>query len=198
MNPGMQETAPDVAGKASEAQEEVQPQEDVKDYSNMTLAELSQLFEKFSKSEDRMTKSKEAEAIKAAFYKRLSKEKAAAGLEAKEDVISPEEEEVATTETPDENTTETANPFVAIEKGFKAVYLKYKKERAEYNRKLDEEREKNLVLKQAVIADLKALVEKQEDLGTAFPEFKELQARWRAIGQVPVQNFRTLNDTYQF
>ncbi len=198
MNPGMQETAPDVAGKASEAQEEVQPQEDVKDYSNMTLAELSQLFEKFSKSEDRMTKSKEAEAIKAAFYKRLSKEKAAAGLEAKEDVISPEEEEVATTETPDENTTETANPFVAIEKGFKAVYLKYKKERAEYNRKLDEEREKNLVLKQAVIADLKALVEKQEDLGTVFPEFKELQARWRAIGQVPVQNFRTLNDTYQF
>lgn len=42
------------------------------------------------------------------------------------------------------------------------------------------------------------MVEKQDDLGTAFPAFRELQARWRAIGQVPVQNFRNLNDTYQF
>ena len=91
-----------------------------------------------------------------------------------------------------------SNPFAALENGFKAIYNRYKKERAEYNRKLEAEREENLKKKQAVIDDLKALVEKQDDLGTAFPAFRELQARWRAIGQVPVQNFRNLNDTYQF
>ena len=91
-----------------------------------------------------------------------------------------------------------SNPFAALENGFKAIYNRYKKERAEYNRKLEAEREENLKKKQAVIDDLKSLVEKQDDLGTAFPAFRELQARWRAIGQVPVQNFRNLNDTYQF
>lgn len=50
------------------------------DYSEMSLAELSQKFQELADSEDRMSKSKEAEAIKAAFYKKLSREKAAAGL----------------------------------------------------------------------------------------------------------------------
>ena len=54
------------------------------DYSEMSLAELSQKFQELADSEDRMSKSKEAEAIKAAFYKKLSREKAAAGLETPE------------------------------------------------------------------------------------------------------------------
>lgn len=183
------------------------------DYSEMSLAELSQKFQELADSEDRMSKSKEAEAIKAAFYKKLSREKAAAGLETPEvpestveaeqaeqpeaiaePSVEPETEASAETETP----SILANPFAALENGFKAIYNRYKKERAEYNRKLDEEREENLKKKQAVVDELKALVEKQDDLGTAFPAFRELQARWRETGPVPAQNFRNLNDTYQF
>lgn len=183
------------------------------DYSEMSLAELSQKFQELADSEDRMSKSKEAEAIKAAFYKKLSREKAAAGLETTEvpestveaeqseqpeavaePSVEPETEVSAETETP----SILANPFAALENGFKAIYNRYKKERAEYNRKLDEEREENLKKKQAVVDELKALVEKQDDLGTAFPAFRELQARWRETGPVPAQNFRNLNDTYQF
>ena len=183
------------------------------DYSEMSLAELSQKFQELADSEDRMSKSKEAEAIKAAFYKKLSREKAAAGLETTEvpestveaeqseqpeavaePSVEPETEASAETETP----SILANPFAALENGFKAIYNRYKKERAEYNRKLDEEREENLKKKQAVVDELKALVEKQDDLGTAFPAFRELQARWRETGPVPAQNFRNLNDTYQF
>ena len=164
------------------------------DYSEMSLAELSQKFQELADSEDRMSKSKEAEAIKAAFYKKLSREKAAAGLETPEvpestveaeqaeqpeavaePSVEPETEVSAETETP----SVLANPFAALENGFKAIYNRYKKERAEYNRKLDEEREENLKKKQAVVDELKALVEKQDDLGTAFPAFRELQARWR-------------------
>lgn len=55
--------------------------------------------------------------------------------------------------------------------------MKYKKERAEYNKKVEAEREDNLAKKQAVIDELKALVEKQDDLGAAFPAFRDLQAR---------------------
>ena len=90
------------------------------------------------------------------------------------------------------------NPFEAIEAAFKGVYSHYKKERAEYNRQLDSQREENYIKKQAVIEDLKALLEKQEDVSSTFPAFRELQSRWREIGPVPATKFRNLNDTYQF
>ena len=140
-----------------------------------------------------MKMSKEAEAIKAAFYKRLQKEKADAGL-----VSEPVAEtgETETEEAPVEETA-SANPFVEIERGFKDLYNKYKKERAEYNRQLEKEREQNLALKEAVIADLKTLIEKQEDVNQTFSEFREIQNRWRAVGPVPAQSYRNLNETYQ-
>ena len=85
-----------------------------------------------------------------------------------------------------------------MEAAFKGVYANYKKERAEYNRQQDALREENLVLKQAVIDDLKALVEKQEDVNSTFPAFRELQNRWKSIGPVPASKFRDLNDNYQY
>ena len=164
-------------------------------YGEKTLAELSELFQSLTESEDRMKRSKEAEAIKSAFYKRLSREKAEAG----EDTV---------VEEPDENTpAEEAStipmqsgpisPFAAIEAGFKALYMEYKKERAEFNREQDAQREENFAKKQAVIEELKVLVEQPADMKDAFPKFREIQNRWREIGPVPQQNFRDINDTYQ-
>ena len=125
-------------------------------YSEKNLAELVSCFEALVGNEDRMRMSKEAEALKSAFYKRLQKEKADAGI---------------SVETDD-------NPFASIEAGFKELYNKYRKERAEYNSQLEKEREDNLQKKEAVIADLKALLEKQEDVNATFPEFREIQNRW--------------------
>ena len=160
-------------------------------WSEKNLAELVKAFEELVQNEERMKMSKEAEAIKAAFYKKLLKEKAEAGLAAAEQVEVAEEEEVSS-EAP-----QADNPFAEMEKGFKELYNAYKKERAEYNRQLEKEREQNLALKEAVIADLKALLEKQEDVNATFPEFREIQNRWRAIGPVPAQSYRNLNETYQ-
>ena len=164
-------------------------------YSEKTLAELSGLFEELMGKEDRMKRSKEAEAIKSAFYKRLSKEKAAAGLSA--EVEEPGDDVESVEEPSAEEAVVKDNPFEAIESGFKSLYNTFKKERAEFNRRQEAERQDNLVKKQAVIEDLKALVEKSEDVGAAFPEFRAIQARWREIGQVPVQDFRGINETYQ-
>ena len=167
------------------------------DLGSLTLAELSEMFDKLSQDEDRMKKYKEAEAIKSAFYKRLSKEKADAGLGPKVDEPSSREDVIEEVPAPAPEEVKD-NPFDAIETAFKGVYANYKKERAEYNRIQDSQREENLVKKQAVIDDLKALLDKQEDVSSTFPEFRELQARWRSIGPVPASKFRDLNDTYQF
>ena len=163
-------------------------------FAEKTLAQLSELLKSLTESEDRMKRSKEAEAIKSAFYKRLSKEKADAGEE------TPVEE-------PDENSLEQestvpmqsgpVSAFAAIEAGFKALYVQYKKERAEYNKQQDALREENLKVKQAIIEELKALVEEPGDMKEAFPKFRDIQNRWRETGPVPQPNFRDINDTYQ-
>ncbi|MBR4735537.1 MAG: DUF349 domain-containing protein [Bacteroidales bacterium] len=174
---------------------ETQPTDvEIVNYADKSLAELSELMQSLVESEDRMKRSKEAEAIKSAFYKRLSKEKQEAGEEAP--VEEPDETSI------DEGSTVPmqsgpVSPFAAIEAGFKSLYVKYKKERAEYNREQDAAREENLKIKQAIIEELKALVENPGDIGGAFPKFRDIQNRWRETGPVPQQNFRDVNDTYQ-
>ena len=190
------EITPDVPESVESVIETVENVENVVNYSEKNLAELVKLFEELVQNEDRMKMSKEAEAIKAAFYRRLQKEKADAGLVA--DAVA-EDVDSEAVETEDSASPDSVgdNPFVEIEKGFKNIYNTYKKERAEYNRQLEKERENNLALKEAVIADLKVLLEKQEDVNATFPEFREIQNRWRAIGPVPAQNYRNINETYQ-
>ena len=199
-----EETQEEVKEEAKEVVEEVKEEvkevveeakEAVVNFNEKTLAELSGLFQELTESADRMKRSKEAEAIKSAFYKRLSREKAEAGEDATVDEPDADTvEEIAPT-APLESA--PVSPFAAIEAGFKSLYNTYKKERAEYNRQLDAEREGNLVKKQAIIEDLKALVEEQGDMKDAFPKFREIQNRWRETGPVPQQNFRDVNDTYQ-
>ena len=174
---------------------QVEPQQI--NYSERTLSELTVLFEALGTGLDRIKKSKDAEAIKSAFYKRLSKEKAEAGLGS--EVNEPaENDSVEEAREVQEQESVSTNPFEAIEMGFKNLYNEYKKEKALFNHQAEQEKEDNLVKKQAIIDDLKALVEKQEDVNATFPEFREIQNRWREVGPVPVQKFRDINDTYQF
>ena len=147
----------------------------VEDLSDKTLSELSEIFVSIRNGADSMMRSKEAEAVKSAFYKLLSKIKSENGEE-----------------------NPLNNPFEAVEQNFKAMYADYKKERADFNRRQEEEREANLVKKQAIIDELKSLVEGQEDVSAQFPAFRELQNRWREAGPVPVKSFRDINDTYQY
>lgn len=167
-------------------------------YAEKTLAELVELFQKLGDVADRALKSKEAEAIKSAFYKKLSKEKADAGLTAP--VEEPQADEPVAEEAAEQPVEEEGkvNPFEAIEAGFKSLYNDYKKERAEFNKQQEKEREENLAAKQAVIEELKELVEKQEDVNATFPAFREIQNKWSSIGPVPAQKHRDINDSYHY
>ncbi|MBR1578347.1 MAG: DUF349 domain-containing protein [Bacteroidales bacterium] len=173
-----QEEAPAEAPAAEEAPAEA-PAEKADSFADKTLAELSDLFVQLKDSAERMSRSKEAEAIKSAFYKLLGKLKGESGVS-------------------EDDGSSQNNPFDAVEQNFKALYADYKKERAEFNRQQDAQREENLAKKQAIIAELKAIVEGQEDVSAQFPAFRELQNRWREAGPVPATAFRDINDTYQF
>ena len=80
--------APAAESAAEAAEKPAEPA----DFAGKTLAELSSLFEKLTESVDRMKRSKEAEAIKSAFYRKLSREKFLSGLGAAVDEPSDSEE----------------------------------------------------------------------------------------------------------
>ena len=201
--------APEVVADVEETAEAVNQAavDQEKNLSGMTLAELSARLEEIVADPEKMKRSKEVEAVKSAFYKRLSREKAEAGLTpAVEEPSSSDEDAAAEPVAPEapaapveaKDAAASENPFAVIEEGFKALYTTYKKERSEYNRGLEKDREENLVKKLAVIEDLKTLIDSQEDVSATFPAFREIQNRWREIGPVPVTRFRDVNDTYQF
>ncbi|MBQ9660410.1 MAG: DUF349 domain-containing protein [Bacteroidales bacterium] len=177
--PAPEEEAAPAVSEAAPASAEEAPVEKADSFADKTLAELSDLFVQLKDSAERMTRSKEAEAIKSAFYKLLSKLKGESGVS-------------------EDGESSQSNPFEAVEQNFKALYADYKKERAEFNKQQDAQREENLAKKQAIIEELKAIVEGQEDVSAQFPAFRELQNRWREAGPVPATAFRDLNDTYQF
>ena len=137
-----------------------------------SLSEISDVFKSLMESADRMTRSKEAEAIKSAFYKLLGKLKSEAG--------------------------EVTDAFDEVEENFKSLYSDYKRERAEYNKEQDALKEENLEKKKAIIEELKQLVDGQDDVSASFPVFREIQDKWRAVGPVPASAFRDINSTYQF
>lgn len=145
---------------------------DVVDYSGKSIAELSDLFAAFAISEDRIQRNKEAEALKSAFYKTLLKERE----KLQEDDLQVLDQ---------------------VEENFKTLYAAYKKERAEWNRRMEACKEENLKIKKQVIEDLKLLLEKEEDVSATMSDFREIQRRWRECGPVPVSAFRDLNSTYQ-
>mgnify|MGYP002623231238 FL=1 len=138
-----------------------------------TIAELSAIFKDLMDSEDRMTRSKEAESIKSAFYRTLGEVRSKTGSMV-DDTLD------------------------AVEENFKALYADYKRQRAEYNRVQDAQKGENLEKKKAIVEELKALVDSQEDVSALFPAFRALQDRWRSVGPVPASDFRDLNNNYQF
>ena len=150
--------------------------EKAENLADKTLAELSEMFQNLKQSADGMLRSKEAEGIKSAFYRLLSKLKSE----------NPEAEN------------SLSNPFEAVEENFKALYADYKKERAEFNKEQEAKREENLAVKKGIIEELKAIVENNEDASASFPAFRQLQARWREAGPVPTTAFRDINDSYQY
>ena len=191
-------------------------EEEIQKLGTKSLKEIVDLFEKLVDEGDIMEMNKQAEYIKATFYKVLKEEKIASGYMTMPDVEMPETEEDNASVADDEEqqaepleneneesvnetseSEEVANPFIQIERAFKEIYAKYKKCRSQYFQKLEKERLENLEVRNQIIEDLKQLLEKSEDLNVTFPAFREIQNRWREAGPVPQANVKDIYDTYQ-
>ena len=163
---------------------------EVPDYSEMGLKELLDVFQMLLNKGDMQLLYKHADSVKAIFYKTLRKEKIASGFIApSEDVIS---------DGTDSGDVVSINPFAEVERGFKELYNNYRNLRNAYVREQEQSKEQNLQTKLEIIEQIKSLIERQsqEDMGQLFSEFGNLQAQWRATGQVPQARMRDLYESY--
>ena len=148
------------------------------DLSDKSLNEILSLFGQMIEEGDQQKLYKYAEPIKAAFYKVLRKEKIASGNFVE---VGKEPQD---------------NPFEEVEKVFKDMYARYKSSRANFNQEIQAHKEENLAEKQAIIDAINGLMEKAEDMNHTMPAFRELQARWKATGNVPQEKAREIWDQY--
>lgn len=179
--------------------------EELKNLSGKTLKEILDTFEDLVDNGDIMELNRQAEYIKATFYKVLKEEKIASSYQAPEGAAEvvvevPQSEEgaeaaeEAEVETPVD--TAAANPFMELERAFKSLYGRYKGRRAVYFQNLEREKNENLEKKLALIEELKALTESTEDINKVFAEFRALQTREREIGPIPQARVKDVYETY--
>ena len=160
------------------------------DYSDKGLKEIIDIFQELLDGDDMQKLYKNAEVLKAAFYKTLKKEKIAIGYQVPA-------ESAGNTEAEGEDQVVSVNPFAEIERGFKDLYNRYRNARTDFMQEQEKKKDENLKIKLEIIEELKNLLESQEDLNRTFPEFRKIQDRWRAVGPVPQNKVKDIYDTYQ-
>ena len=85
------------------------------------------------------------------------------------------------------------------EEEFKALLTEYKARRAELTAAQNKEQEENLARKQAILDEMKQLVEGATADGVManLQRMRELQAEWKNIGAVPAAQTQTIRKAYQ-
>lgn len=85
-----------------------------------------------------------------------------------------------------------------LETRFKAAFDIYKVNKEKYKEILEQQKNDNLKQKLAIIEELKQLIYSEETLKKTYDDFRELQDRWKEIGQVPANEVSNIWNTYHF
>lgn len=85
-----------------------------------------------------------------------------------------------------------------LEIRFKAAFNIFRDNKLKYNELLEAQKLVNLQQKNAILEELKQLINSEETLKKTYDEFRVLQDRWKEIGQVPATEITNLWNNYHF
>ncbi|MBQ2510923.1 MAG: DUF349 domain-containing protein [Bacteroidales bacterium] len=112
-----------------------------------------------------------------------------------------EEQNVPSDDTTSENDQPSQNDDKedAVAHEFRKLVARYREMRNRYIEQLEEQKRRNLASKQALIEELRELVENaEEQVRPALDRFNSIQERWKAIGDVPREEMNDLWQNYHF
>ena len=163
------EESPEVVEETVVAEQPVEVKPIVSDHAASTKAELIETLKLVIEKEVDTVKD-EVEAIKQLFYKKTKAE-----IEELKKVFVEENGEEA----------EFISPKDELEESFKSLLNTFRAKKAALMAQLEKEKETNLIQKKHILEQMKVLVDSSDDVSTHIGEFRNLQQKWKTIGQVP-------------
>ena len=141
------------------------------DYNLEDIERLLSVTQDLIHRDDILSVSKEIEAIKVAFYKKINIEKQAR----KESFLNDGGEE------------SEFEPLISPEeKAFKELLIIFRKKKANKREQIEADYAKNLTIKNNIIVEIETLVSSKETIKDTFDKFKDLQEKWRNTGEVAI------------
>lgn len=132
--------------------------------------------------EDSLTVSREVSELRAKFEDVLLEETRkfqGSQLEARERGEEPEEQ-----------------PFDETREEFYAIYNEYKERRNNAQRSRKEEEEMHLRKKKMLIERLREVIRKEENIGVALAQYKEIHEAWKQVGDIPREKRQEVQSEY--
>ncbi|MGV8813225.1 MAG: DUF349 domain-containing protein [Gelidibacter sp.] len=151
-----------------------------KDYSVMSMEQLSDEFENLLKTKKVQTIKTHAEEIKTEFNSKFSE-------------ILDEMKEEFLSEGGNEIDFFYSSP---LKKHFNSLYKDYKTNLNAYYKTLETNLKTNLDNRLRIIEDIKGLINVEENINTTYKHFKDLQEEWRTAGPIPRDKYNNAWNTY--
>ena len=164
-----------------------------------TKSELIEKLESLLDQEEIEAASEHVETLKSSYEEVLAEEEKTRRAEA--DAALAEKDEAESLTDPPE--TEELSPPIESAQDLSEEDKRFKHLVDTYNAKVNDlrkariaEEKENLAKKQDIIDRLDKLIEQEENIGNAFNTFKEIQAEWKSIGNIPQQQYREIQKSY--
>lgn len=84
-----------------------------------------------------------------------------------------------------------------ITKEFNDLHGLYRKQRGEFQRQQRKEQEDNLEKRKQIIESIKNLIDEEENIGTTFKKFNNLQQEWKNTGKIPHDAYNIVWNDYR-
>ena len=183
------------------------------DYDSMERQQLVEELEKIVNKEDILEHKRKIALIKVAYLKKTDIEKTK-DLEKRD--LDKEEQENKKQETTEETKSEQETAVTSeaseseteaqekkpgkdeLEERFHKAFSRYKEKRAEHIKEQERIQQENLKKKEAILEELRELINSEETLKKTYDDFKALQEKWKEIGMVPKANVNELWKNYHF
>jgi len=172
----------DFTGSDTDAEEDAEAEEIV-DYRTFSKEKLVELLEDLVRDHEIIKIKARVSGIKVAYLNLIKKEK--------QDHL---EEHLANGGTKEEY----LPPVDPLEDRYKAAFDMYKEKKAADDVEQEKIKLQNLELKKQILEEIKQLISSEESLKKTYDDFKNLQEKWKQIGQVPRNEIEGLWNNYHF
>ncbi len=98
----------------------------------------------------------------------------------------------------EEDSSAEEKPVDELAERFDKAFAVYREKKSLFDQAFEKQKQDNLLAKEAILEEIRSLIESEEELKKTYDVFKDLQEKWREVGPVPQNSKNTLWNNYHF